>query len=79
VGTTAGFQLIIYDKDDCTGSKLDIANSAMVSGSDWKVVPLTHPMPTLARSLVLRLASIKPYREAPNGVLFDNLLVHPVQ
>lgn len=77
-GTTAGFQLVIYDGEDCTGSKMGIATSPVVSGSSWNVAKLIHPMPKLAKSLIMRLVSIKPYREAPNSVLFDNVLVHPV-
>jgi hypothetical protein len=77
-GTSAGFQLIVYDHDDCSGSQVDIATSNVVSGSQWKVVQLSHQMPTGSKGVLLRLVTIKPYREAPSNVLFDNVLVHPI-
>jgi hypothetical protein len=77
-GTTAGFQLLVYNDDNCMGSLVDIASSDVVRGSSWNVVALTKLTPKFAKSVVMRLVSLKPYREAPNGVLFDNVLVHPV-
>jgi hypothetical protein len=77
-GTTAGFQLIFYDDDNCMGSKVGIVTSPVVSGSSWNVAKLVRPTPKLTKSLLMRLVTIKPYREAPNSVLFDNVLVHRV-
>ncbi len=77
-GTTAGMQIIVYNADNCMGSMLDLASSPVVSGSSWNVVSFQHTMPQFAKSLVLRLVSIKPDREAPSTVMFDNVLVHPI-
>lgn len=77
-GTSAGMQIIVYNDDNCTGSMVDLSSSMVVSGSTWNTVSFQHPTPKFAKSLVLRLVSIKPYREAPSNVLFDNVLVHPV-
>jgi hypothetical protein len=77
-GTSAGMQILVYNDDNCMGSMVDLASSMVSSGSTWSTVSFQHPTPKFAKSLVLRLVSIKPYREAPSNVLFDNVLVHPI-
>jgi hypothetical protein len=40
---------------------------------------LTYLTPTSGKSVNVRLLWIKPYRQDPVTVLFDNVLVHQVQ
>jgi hypothetical protein len=75
-GTThAGFQLIVYDSAQCAGTVVGIANSNTVKGAEWTPLMLPYEMPLAGRSCAFRLISVKPFRQPPATVYFDNILV----
>jgi hypothetical protein len=73
--TQGGFQLLAYDGVACAGTVVKGVSSSLVRGSGWNVTELTYPAPEGTQSIALRLVSVKPYRESPVEVLFDNVLV----
>lgn len=75
--TSGGFQITLFDGPKCTGNTLDTRSSeSFTQGSAWKVAELTYLTPTVAKSVSLRLVSIKPFVQPPVTVLFDNVLMH---
>jgi hypothetical protein len=73
--TQAGFQILAYDDKNCSGSMVDLVDSSFVGGPGWQVADKTYTAQNIAKSMVVRLVSVKPYSDAPNKVLFDNVLV----
>ncbi len=78
-GSTGGFQLVAYDDDACMGAQTDVASSPVVVNADWEAVQKTYTPQAPTKSVLMRLVSIKPFRDEPNDVLFDNVLVHAVE
>jgi hypothetical protein len=74
--TRAGFQILLYDGPECTGMTLDTQTSVLTQGSGWQLADLTYQTPTTAKSVGLRLVSVKPFGDPPVTVLFDNVLMH---
>jgi hypothetical protein len=76
--TRATVQLLVYDGPSCSGDIVDNKMSSDLVGAspDWQPARLTYLTPTSAKSINLRLISIKLFREDPVTVLFDNVLVH---
>jgi hypothetical protein len=76
--TRATLQLLVYDGPSCSGEIVHNKMSSDLVGasSDWQPARLTYLTPTSAKSINLRLISIKLFREDPVTVLFDNVLVH---
>jgi hypothetical protein len=70
----AGFQLLVHAGSACSGQVLDVSNSSVVDGTTWRTAELAYLSPLRARSITLRLAVIKPYRDGAK-VRFDNVLV----
>lgn len=78
--TYAGLEMQVYDGPSCSGTPLDKKQSETLfgAGPDWGVAALTYLTPTSGKSVMVRLLWIKPYRQDPVTVLFDNVLVHQV-
>jgi len=74
--TKAGMQLNLFDNDACAGELLDHPTTNWVKGSAWNVAQITYLTPAKAKSAMLRLVAMKPFRQAPVAVLFDNVLGH---
>lgn len=72
-GMRAAFQVITYDNPACTGAVLDTVNSSYIEGAHWNLTELTYLTPSKAKSMALRLVSIKPFRLDPVPVLFDSI------
>ncbi len=73
--TKAGIQIIVLDTPSCAGTVLDSPTTNLVKGPEWQVAEIIYLTPTTAKSIAVRLAQIKPFRQAPVAVLFDNVLV----
>jgi hypothetical protein len=73
--TQAGIQLLLFDNPTCSGKLLDHPSTSFLKGSDWKVVDILYLTPPETKSIQLRLVAIKPFRQTPVPVLFDNVLV----
>jgi hypothetical protein len=73
--TRGGLELILYDTAECTGDVVDNLSSSLLKGAEWKTAELTYLTPSTARSVGLRLISIKPFRQPAVTLLFDNLLM----
>lgn len=79
--TYAGLEMQVWDGPSCSGNPLDKKQSETLvpAGPDWGLAALTYLTPTSGKSVNVRLLWIKPYRQDPVTVLFDNVLVHQVQ
>lgn len=71
----AGIQLIPYASPACNGTLLDNVTSNLIQGTTWSVAEITYLMPVAAKSVALRLIAIKPFKDEPTPILFDNVLV----
>jgi hypothetical protein len=74
--TKAGMQLNLFDNAACAGNLLDHPTTNWVKGSAWNVAQITYLTPPKAKSAMLRLVAMKPFRQTPVAVLFDNVLGH---
>jgi len=74
--TKAGMQINLFDSADCAGTVLDHPTTNWVKGSSWNVAQITYLSPPAAKSAMLRLVAMKPFRQTPVAVLFDNVLGH---
>jgi hypothetical protein len=70
-----GIQITVYDVPACVGNVVESFTTNTVKGSAWKVAQVTYIAPLLAKSLAMRLVAVKPFRDPPVAVSFDNILV----
>jgi hypothetical protein len=70
-----GIQITVYDVPACVGDIVEAFTTNTVKGSAWKVTQVTYIAPPLAKSLAMRLVAVKPFRDPPLAVSFDNVLV----
>jgi hypothetical protein len=70
-----GIQVTVYDLPACAGEVVRTFTTSPVKGSAWKANQVTYISPPTAKSLAMRLVAIKPFRDAPLAVRFDNILV----
>ena len=72
----AGINLLIFGNDGCTGTFLSSVTSSATEATDaWTTLESKLKMPNAARSLVLRLVTIRPFAQTKLSALFDNVLV----
>lgn len=74
----AGIQLIFHDGPLCTGNQPDLPKTSLsfiTSGQGWRVAEITQLMAAEVKSVVVKLVSMKPFRDPPSRVFFDNILV----
>ncbi len=70
-----GIQITVYDVPACVGDVVETFTTNTVKGSAWKVTQVTYIAPPAAKSLAVRLVAVKPFRDPPLAVSFDNILV----
>lgn len=70
-----GIQLLVNDAPDCAGAVLEVVTSNFVRGPEWSVSALSYASNERAKSAAVRLVALKPYRDSPGEVHFDNVLV----
>jgi hypothetical protein len=70
-----GIQIIVYDVPACVGDIVETFTTNTVKGSAWKVNQVTYIAPPTGKSIAMRLVAVKPFRDPPVAVSFDNILV----
>ncbi len=72
----AALSVFYYEGAECAGRSLSNFNSASVSKTDqWVHVEGSTVAPKESRSMAVRLATLKPFRQIMFAAYFDNIFV----
>jgi hypothetical protein len=70
-----GFQVTVYASPACVGEIVRTFETEPQRGSAWNAAKVTYIAAATAQSLSMRLVAVKPFRDPPLAVSFDNILV----
>lgn len=73
-GGSGGVNIAYFATTDCTGPPSGVFTSALVGTTNtWKSVTAITWTPAGAHSMAVRLVALKPFKNTPFAVLFDNV------